>query len=130
MVASHLLAARAIVIGLVPGGPGTVPEVDDLARATGGSVQDTGSSGSQVANAITTALGQIRTGKSGSLTITATPAAVPADGKSSITVTVTIRDIDGNPVAGKAVRIYSTRGSWDILSQPCCFTDINGMATA
>jgi hypothetical protein len=69
IVLNALRASNTTVIGLVPGGEGQIPEVDELALATGGSVQDTGSSGEVIAEAIARALGefQSRPGTPGSL---------------------------------------------------------------
>ncbi len=53
-----LKSANAALIGLVPGGAGYISCVDDLAAETGGSVENTGSSGQQVAEAIARAIGQ------------------------------------------------------------------------
>lgn len=58
-VLSALRATNTTVIGLVPGGSGAVPDVDALALATNGSVQSTGSSGQDVANAIAAAIGLV-----------------------------------------------------------------------
>ncbi|MBI3240823.1 MAG: carboxypeptidase regulatory-like domain-containing protein [Chloroflexi bacterium] len=60
-VVNDLLENQAIVIGLVPGGAGVIPEVDYLASITGGSTQNTGSTGDDVAEAIINALGSIET---------------------------------------------------------------------
>jgi hypothetical protein len=72
-VVDALRASNATVIGLVPGGAGRIPEVDDLATATGGSVQDTGSSGQGVADAVAEAVGAFHSvpGTGGSLWLTA-----------------------------------------------------------
>lgn len=56
-VLAALRNTNTTLIGLVPGGAGRLWQVDDLAGATGGSVQDTGSSGQAVAEAIAAAIG-------------------------------------------------------------------------
>jgi adhesin/invasin len=61
-------------------------------------------------------------------TATAAPAlGLPADGVSTSTITVTVRDSNGNPVAGQAVALAST-GSNNTLVQPG-LTDAFGVAT-
>ncbi|HEX6811191.1 MAG TPA: Ig-like domain-containing protein, partial [Planctomycetota bacterium] len=61
-------------------------------------------------------------------TATAAPTlGVPADGSTTSTVTVTVRDSNGNPVAGQAVQLAST-GSNNTLVQPG-LTDASGVAT-
>lgn len=57
-------------------------------------------------------------------------AVVPADGTAPCTVVVTIKEIDGNPIAGKQVTIVTSRGSaYDTITQPS-LTDSNGQCTA
>ncbi|MGD1019599.1 MAG: Ig-like domain-containing protein [Verrucomicrobiia bacterium] len=129
-VVSDVLAARAIVIGLVPGGAGAIPEVDDLAQVTGGSVQDTGTSGEQVAEAIIAALGGIKPVSADLSTIAVSPASAPADGRTPVAITVTLSDTDGNPVSGKQVLVYTSRGIVDSVTQPCCRTGSSGTAVA
>jgi len=128
-VVNALVANRAIVIGIVPGGAGRLPEVDDLASVTGGSTQDTGSSGHDVADAIAAALGQIRPVSPDLSTIQASPASVSADGITTATITVTLRDTASNPVANKTVLLYSDRGGVDVISQPSAPTGANGQTT-
>ncbi|MDL1910302.1 hypothetical protein FBQ81_06350 [Chloroflexi bacterium CFX6] len=129
VVADKLLANRVIVIGLVPGGEGYVPQVDDLATLTGGSTQNTGSTGGDIANAIAIALGRFRPVSSVLSTVTVTPNTVLADGNATALVTVTLRDTANMPVAGKSVILISTRGGQDIIYQPVTQTDINGQTT-
>ena len=117
---------RAVVIGLVPGGPGAVVDTDDLAAATGGSVQSTGSSGDQVAAAIIAALGEIRPISPDLSTVEVTPATAPANGTSLVTVRITVKDTAGNPVEGRQVILRTTRPSADILAQPALLTDESG----
>ncbi len=127
-VVNALNTNRAIVIGLVPGGVGVIPEVDDLAALTGGSTQDTGSSGQDIANAIVAALGELRPVSPDLSTIQVDPSSVPADGTIPVTITVTLRDTAGAPVAGKTVFLFSNRGD-DVISQPLIPTDANGQTT-
>jgi len=56
-MATYLSVAGITVIGLVPGGYGTFDCIDTLADGTGGSVQDIGSSGEDIMQAILIALG-------------------------------------------------------------------------
>jgi hypothetical protein len=44
-----------------------------------------------------------------------TPPTVPADGVTSSTVVVTLRDAQGNPIAGKIVTLASSRGATDLI---------------
>ena len=44
-----------------------------------------------------------------------TPPTVPADGVTSSTVVVTLRDTQGNPIAGKVVTLASSRGAADLI---------------
>jgi len=44
-------------------------------------------------------------------TMVATPASVPADGSSTSTILVTLKDVNGNPVAGSTVRLSPGSGS-------------------
>lgn len=71
-VRNALRATNTAVIGLVPGGAGRIAQVDDLALQTGGSVQNTGSSGQDVAQAIAQAIGEFGSvpGTDGSLSLT------------------------------------------------------------
>jgi hypothetical protein len=57
--ATSLVGANITLIGLTPGGPGTIPCVDTLAGATGGSVQAIGASSQTIAQAILDALSEI-----------------------------------------------------------------------
>ncbi|HZN41859.1 MAG TPA: Ig-like domain-containing protein, partial [Planctomycetota bacterium] len=59
-------------------------------------------------------------------TATASTAAVIADGVATSTITVTVRDTNGNPVAGQAVQLTSS-GSNNTLVQPG-ITDASGVA--
>lgn len=72
-VLAALQASRITVIGLVPGGQGRVPEVDDIAATTGGSVENTGSTGQAVAEAIARAVGKFQSvpGADGALYLSA-----------------------------------------------------------
>jgi hypothetical protein len=44
-----------------------------------------------------------------------TPPTVPADGVTASTVVVTLRDAQGNPIAGKVVTLASSRGATDLI---------------
>ncbi|MHB8523416.1 MAG: Ig-like domain-containing protein [Limisphaerales bacterium] len=63
--------------------------------------------------------------------VTASPSSALADGQSVVTVTVRLRDSNGQPVAGKVVRV-SAIGTTVATSvtQPGTPTDPNGLATA
>jgi len=49
-------------------------------------------------------------------TVTAAPGSLLADGTSTTTVTVTLKDGSGNPMAGKTVTLASSRGASDTIS--------------
>jgi len=126
-VVSVLQDNRAILIGLVPGGAGKISEIDELASLTGGSVQNTGGTGADVANAIATALASIRPVSAALSTIESLTDSIPADG-SVASITVTLRDTAGNPVSGKTILLRSNHpGDWFI--QPDFATDAQGRAT-
>jgi hypothetical protein len=60
-------------------------------------------------------------------TLVAAPDTLSADGGAS-TITVTARDANGNPVAGRTVVLAAT-GTGNTLTQPVAVTDANGVAT-
>src|SRR5262249_40872973 len=60
-------------------------------------------------------------------TVIAAPTSVAADGTSSSTITVTVRDASGNPVAGAIVTLAAT-GSGNTLVQPSGPTGAGGVA--
>ena len=63
-------------------------------------------------------------------TATASPASgVLANGTASSTITVTVRDTAGNPLAGQTVRIFAS-GSSNVYTQPAAVTGAGGVATA
>ena len=61
-------------------------------------------------------------------TVTASPAAVIADGSATTTITVTLKDLYGNPVAGKTVTVAHT-GSASVSSGGSGTSDGAGVAT-
>ncbi len=62
-------------------------------------------------------------------TMTALPTSVPADGVSAATVTVTLKDAGGNPVAGKTVSLAQGPGTHARISAPSGPSDANGHVT-
>jgi uncharacterized repeat protein (TIGR01451 family) len=66
----------------------------------------------------------------GRSSVTAFPSVVSADGITTSTITITLRDSAGNPVSGKTVTIATDRGGIDVISQPGAPTDANGQTTA
>lgn len=128
-VVDSLINNRAVVIGLVPGGAGRIPEVDALAAATGGSTQNTGSSGQAIAEAIISALGSIHAIDPVLSSVEVSAASVPADGTTAVEITVTLRDTEGVPVPGRTVLLTSSRGALDIIEQSDVPTDDNGRLT-
>ncbi|MCP5090830.1 MAG: hypothetical protein GY949_07895, partial [Gammaproteobacteria bacterium] len=61
--------------------------------------------------------------------VTVDPPLVTADGVDFSTITVTLLDIYGDPLAGRMVSIASSRGAPDVIIQPASPTDANGVAT-
>jgi len=53
---------------------------------------------------------------------------VVADGSAASTITVTVRDANGNPVAGRSVELAAS-GAGNTLTQPAAITDASGVAT-
>ena len=62
-------------------------------------------------------------------TVTASPASVPADGATTSTITVTLKDAGGNPVSGKTVTLASSRGLTDTISAASGPSDVSGVVT-
>ena len=62
--------------------------------------------------------------------VTVDPPVVAADGIAFSTITVTLRDGDNQPVAGRTVSVASSRGVLDVVTQPLNPTDVNGVTTA
>jgi uncharacterized repeat protein (TIGR01451 family) len=65
----------------------------------------------------------------GRSSVTASPSVVTADGITTSTITITLRDSAGNPVPGKTVTIATDRGGIDVITQPAAPTDANGQTT-
>jgi YVTN family beta-propeller protein len=61
-------------------------------------------------------------------TVVAAPISVPADGDTSSTITVTVRDFNNNPISGATVTLSSDREE-DTIFQPVGTTDANGQIT-
>ncbi|MFB3081350.1 MAG: Ig-like domain-containing protein, partial [Nitrosomonadaceae bacterium] len=62
-------------------------------------------------------------------TVTVNPPVVAANGFAFSTITITLRDNNNAPVAGRVVSVASSRGAQDILTQPLNPTDVNGVTT-
>ncbi len=62
--------------------------------------------------------------------VTVDPPVVAADGIAFSTITVTLRDGNNQPVAGRTVSVASSRGALDVIIQPLNPTDANGETTA
>ncbi|MEE9212753.1 MAG: invasin domain 3-containing protein, partial [Phycisphaeraceae bacterium] len=62
-------------------------------------------------------------------TVTVDPPIVVANGLDFSTITVTLRDNNNLPVAGRVVSVASSRGAQDIVTQPLNPTDVNGVTT-
>src|ERR1035438_8475581 len=75
-------------------------------------------------------------GLSSSSVVTASPGSVPADGKTHVTVTVTLQDPNGTPVAGKTITVSAVEVSLgrvtplSTITQPTQPTDASGQAAA
>ncbi|MEW6071427.1 MAG: Ig-like domain-containing protein [Planctomycetota bacterium] len=62
-------------------------------------------------------------------TVSAVPSTgVVADGVETSTITVTVRDVNGNPVPGRTVQLAGT-GSGNTITQPAATTDAGGVTT-
>lgn len=62
-------------------------------------------------------------------TVTASPTSVPADGVSTSTVTVTLKNFINQPVTGKAVTLVSNRDGADTISAASGPSDASGVVT-
>ncbi|MEI6605157.1 MAG: DUF2341 domain-containing protein, partial [Verrucomicrobiota bacterium] len=62
-------------------------------------------------------------------TVSASPSAVPADGSTTTTITVTLKDTSNNPVAGKSVALTSSRGAMDTISPATGIANASGVVT-
>jgi hypothetical protein len=62
-------------------------------------------------------------------TVIASPDNVNADGISTSTITVTLKDTTNNPVPGKTVGLTSSRGATDTISTASGPSDTNGIVT-
>ena len=65
----------------------------------------------------------------GTSTVVASPASVPADGATAATITVTLKDANGNRVAGKTVTLVSSRGGADTISAASGVSSAAGIVT-
>jgi uncharacterized repeat protein (TIGR01451 family) len=63
-------------------------------------------------------------------TVTVSPPIVIADGTAASVITITLRDANNQPVAGRTVSVSSSRGATDVIVQPAGPTDANGVTTA
>ena len=61
--------------------------------------------------------------------VSAAPASVLADGSTPATVTVTLKDSNTNPIAGKTVTLASSRSSADTISAASGQSNISGVVT-
>ncbi|MHB8877024.1 MAG: Ig-like domain-containing protein, partial [Myxococcaceae bacterium] len=62
-------------------------------------------------------------------TVSASPSSVTADGVATTSVTITVNDAQGNPIAGLPVTLAAS-GTGNLLVQPTALTDPAGLATA
>ena len=69
------------------------------------------------------------TGNAANSTVTAAPAAVLADGSTTSTITVTLKDATTNPVSGKTVTLASSRGAVDTISAASGTSTTAGVVT-
>ncbi len=61
--------------------------------------------------------------------IVATPPVVAADGAAASTITLTLLDQNGQPLAGRTIEFTSSRGASDAFSAVLAVTDSNGVAS-
>ena len=62
-------------------------------------------------------------------TVTSSPSSVAADGTRTSTITVTLKDANGNPVPGKTVTLASSRGGTDTISAASGASSVAGVVT-
>ena len=62
-------------------------------------------------------------------TVSASPGSIPADGLTGSTVTVTLKDANGNGVSGKTVTLASDRGATDTISAASGTSSAAGVVT-
>jgi hypothetical protein len=62
-------------------------------------------------------------------TLSVSPSMIPVDGSAAATITVILRDARGNPVAGKAVTLVSSRGAKDVISTASGPSRADGVVT-
>jgi hypothetical protein len=62
-------------------------------------------------------------------TVSASPTGLLANGTATSTITVTLKDSSGNPVAGKTVTLASSRGATDTISAASGISDSSGHVT-
>ena len=62
-------------------------------------------------------------------TVAAAPGSVPADGATTSTITVTLKDSGGTPVASKTVSLASNRGASDTITAASGTSDASGVVT-
>ncbi len=62
-------------------------------------------------------------------TVAASPAALASDGVASATITVTLKDANGYPAAGKTVTLASNRGTMDTISKASGPSNRSGVVT-
>jgi len=77
----------------------------------------------------TVTLNRAGTVDSNNSSVTVDSPIVVADGNAFSTITVTLRDGNNLPLAGRVVSLASSRGALDTLTQPINPTDINGVTT-
>jgi hypothetical protein len=65
----------------------------------------------------------------GNSTVAASPVIVANNGVATSTISVTLKDAVGNPLAGKSVTLSSNRGATDTLSASSAITGISGVAS-
>ena len=65
----------------------------------------------------------------GTSTVVAAPNSIPADGSTTSTITVSLQDAGGNPVAGKTVTLASSRGAADTISASSGPSSASGIVT-
>jgi cysteine-rich repeat protein len=65
----------------------------------------------------------------GNSTVTASPASIPADGSTTSTITVTLKDQFSNLVSGNTVTLSSSRGATDTISAASGISSLSGVVT-
>ncbi len=115
-----------------PAAPGTTiftSQVDDLATASVNAMESIdGDADGDAADNNSRAVTVVTNADPSLSTVVVEPDIVIADGVDSSNVTVTLLDVNGQPVASKVVSLATDRGALDLVTQPVALTQADGVA--